>query len=48
MHPLIIDLESVTPDLLQPTDNPVLTAAVGDANNPRRPMVDGAGFENKL
>jgi hypothetical protein len=48
MRPLIIDLQGVTPDLLQPTDNPVLTAAVADAINPVRPMVDGASFENKL
>ena len=48
MRPLIIDLQSVTPDLLQPTDNPILAAAVEEAINPTHPMVDGASFENKL
>lgn len=48
MRSLTIDLRNVTPDLLQPTDNPVLTAAVEEAIKPARPMVDGAAFENKL
>ncbi|HZB31354.1 MAG TPA: hypothetical protein VE465_14425 [Streptosporangiaceae bacterium] len=48
MQPLIIDLQSVTPDLLRPIDNPILTAAIEEAINPTCPMVDGASFDNKL
>lgn len=48
MPPLTIDLRGVTPDLLRSADNPVLTEAVLEAISPTRPMVDGAGFDNKL
>jgi hypothetical protein len=42
-----IDLRGVTPDLIEPTDNPALTAALMEAIEPSQPMVDGAGFDNK-
>jgi hypothetical protein len=48
MQPLIIDLQSVTPDLLRPIDNPILTAALEEAFNRTRPMLDGAGFDNNI
>jgi hypothetical protein len=48
MQPLAIDLQGVTSDLLHPTDNPVLAAAVEEAINPSHPIADGAGFDNKL
>lgn len=48
MQTLTIDLQAVTPDLLQPTDNPVLTGAIEEAISPTRSSADGAGFNNKL
>jgi hypothetical protein len=46
MQPLSIDLQGVTSELLQPTDNPALTDAMQEAINPTYPLADGAGFEN--
>jgi hypothetical protein len=43
----IIDLRGVTPDLIEPTDKPALTATLMEAIKPSQPMVDGAGFDNK-
>ena len=48
MQPLAIDLYGVTPELLQPTDNPALTAMVEEVINPSRPIADSAEFDNKL
>lgn len=48
MPPLTIDLRGVTSDLLRPADNPVLADAVLEAVSVTRPVVDGAGFENKI
>jgi hypothetical protein len=48
MQPLVIDLQGVTPDLLQPTDNPVLKGALEEAINPTCSIADGATFQNKL
>jgi hypothetical protein len=48
MQELTIDLRGITTSLLQPTDNPVLAAAVEEAIEPTYPMVDGRGFDNRL
>jgi hypothetical protein len=48
MPPLTIDLRGVTSDTLRSADNPVLADAVRAATSVRRPVADGAGFNNKL
>jgi hypothetical protein len=48
MQLLAIDLQQVTPDLLQRTDNPVLRAALEEAIKPTSSIAYGAGFNNKL
>jgi hypothetical protein len=46
MPPLTIEIQGLAPDLLDPSDNPVLADAIQEAINPTRPMPDGAGFQN--
>lgn len=46
MPPLVIDLQDITLDLLQPTDSPALVEAVQEAISPSQPIVDSAGFDN--
>ena len=48
MQPLTINLQGVTTNLLQPTDTPVLAAAIEEATKPTHRMVDGRGFDNRL
>lgn len=48
MPPITIDTREITPDLLRPEDSPVLADAVLEADSATQPLLDGAGFENKV
>jgi len=48
MPPFTIDTEGLTPDLLQPGDNPILVEALNEVINPGEPMLEDVGFENKI
>jgi hypothetical protein len=47
VSPLTIDPQGVI-DLLRPTDNPVLTRALFEATDRKRPVADGSAFDNKM
>jgi hypothetical protein len=47
MPPVIINVQGITPDLLQTTDSLALTDVLQAAISPSQPIVDGAGFDNR-
>lgn len=48
MPPITIDTQDLTADLLRPDDNPVLADAVMEVIAPLGPVLDGAGFDNRV